>query len=130
LRALRRCGHFSDGPTDIRLCWRAALIERAHNCLFDNFIAGFTDIAPFDEAPVRDTDVRERGDLDVRPPDIIALANKVEERMIRNDDGTFAPLVEGGTKPVATVITHAGIVKTQRWSFSLPQRAGLDLFGE
>jgi hypothetical protein len=48
------------------------------------------------------------------------LANKVEERMIRNDDGAFAPLVEGSTREVATIITHAGIVKTQRWSFSLP----------
>ena len=47
------------------------------------------------------------------------LANEVEERMIRNDEGTFAPLVEGSTKPVATFITQ-GIVKTRRWSFSLP----------
>ena len=58
----------------------------------------------------------DRGyDMRPEPAGERILANEVEERMIRNDEGTFAP----STKPFATFITQ-GIVKTRRWSFSLP----------
>jgi hypothetical protein len=40
--------------------------------------------------------------------------------MKQNADGTLAPLTEGSTQPTTTVITHAGITKTLRYSFRAP----------
>lgn len=48
------------------------------------------------------------------------LPHGISERFTRNADGSLAPVVEGSTQPIAVVTTHAGIVKTRRFSFSMP----------
>jgi hypothetical protein len=42
------------------------------------------------------------------------------EMMVRRADGELEPLTAGSTKPIAEVRTHAGIVKTRRYSFDMP----------
>jgi hypothetical protein len=42
------------------------------------------------------------------------------EIIVRRADGELEPLTEGLTKPVAETRTHAGIVKTRRYSFDMP----------
>jgi hypothetical protein len=46
------------------------------------------------------------------------LAAAVTERFTRNADGTLSMLTGGSTRPVALVRHHAGITKTERYSFS------------
>jgi hypothetical protein len=48
------------------------------------------------------------------------LANATETRSTTNADGTLAPLTEGSTQPVTTIVRHAGIVPTRRFCFGLP----------
>jgi hypothetical protein len=40
--------------------------------------------------------------------------------MTLNADGTLAPLTPSSTQPVVTIVHHAGIVKTKRFSFPAP----------
>jgi hypothetical protein len=48
------------------------------------------------------------------------LANAIVEKFTTRADGEFEPLVEGSTKPIASTVTHAGIVKVKRYSFEIP----------
>jgi hypothetical protein len=62
-------------------------------------------------APVGKTDVpREPGHF----------RSAIVERFTLLADGEFEPLVEGSTKPIASTVTHAGIVKVKRYSFNMP----------
>ncbi|WP_334406066.1 hypothetical protein [Bradyrhizobium sp. AZCC 2289] len=45
------------------------------------------------------------------------LAGAVVERF---KNGELEPLIEGSTKPVAQIVTHAGICKTARYVFIFP----------
>ncbi len=49
------------------------------------------------------------------------LPHAIVEKFARNSDGSLGILTEGSTNKVTTVVTHAGIVKTRRFSFDLPQ---------
>jgi hypothetical protein len=48
------------------------------------------------------------------------LANATEVKFTTNSDGTLAPLTEGSTQAVTTIMRHAGIVPTRRFCFVLP----------
>jgi hypothetical protein len=48
------------------------------------------------------------------------LASAIVEKFAAGPDGALVPLTEGSTRPVASVVRHAGIVKTQRYSFDMP----------
>lgn len=43
----------------------------------------------------------------------------ITERFCVGADGSFVPMTEGSTRAVAQVVTHAGIVRVQRWAFSI-----------
>lgn len=47
------------------------------------------------------------------------LAGVIVEKFTYND-GELVPLIAGSTKPIAEVRRHAGIVKTERFTFDLP----------
>jgi len=59
-------------------------------------------------------DVRDLGDGER------ILATAITERFTTRADGEFEPLVEGSTKPIASTVTHAGIVRIKRYSFDMP----------
>jgi hypothetical protein len=59
-------------------------------------------------------DVRDLGDGER------ILAAAIVERFTLTADGEFEPLVEGSTKPIASTVTHAGIVKVKRFVFEMP----------
>lgn len=44
------------------------------------------------------------------------LSGSIVERFTRRADGELELMTEGSTKPVATTITHAGIVKVERYN--------------
>jgi hypothetical protein len=48
------------------------------------------------------------------------LANAIVERFTTRADGQFEPLVEGSTKPIASTVTHASIVKVKRYGLNMP----------
>ena len=48
------------------------------------------------------------------------LANATEVEFTTNADGTLAPLTEGSTQPVTTIVRHAGIVQVMRYQFLIP----------
>jgi hypothetical protein len=48
------------------------------------------------------------------------LANAIETAFTTNADGTLAPLTEGSTQPVTTIVRHAGIVQVMRYQFLIP----------
>jgi hypothetical protein len=48
------------------------------------------------------------------------IPERIIERFIRGPGGELAPLMAGSTAPVAETRTHAGIVKTERFSFTMP----------
>jgi hypothetical protein len=48
------------------------------------------------------------------------IPHAIRQEMTLNADGTLAPITEGSTQPTTTVITHAGIVATRRYSFKSP----------
>jgi hypothetical protein len=48
------------------------------------------------------------------------IPGRIIERFIRGPGGELVPLVAGSTAPVAETRTHAGIVKTERFSFTMP----------
>jgi hypothetical protein len=47
------------------------------------------------------------------------LMHGIIERFTRRADGELEPLTAESTKAIAETRTHAGIVKTRRWSFTL-----------
>jgi hypothetical protein len=47
------------------------------------------------------------------------LAAAIVERFTMSADGEFEALVQGSTKPVASTVTHADIVKVKRYGFSM-----------
>lgn len=62
----------------------------------------------------------DRGyDLKPEPDGERILPHAVSQKMTRNVDGTLGVLIEGSTQAVTTIITHAGIVRTRRWSFHI-----------
>ena len=48
------------------------------------------------------------------------LAGAITERFYTRADGERELLTEGSTQPVSAVFTHAGIVKTRRFTFDIP----------
>jgi hypothetical protein len=48
------------------------------------------------------------------------LPYATRQEMTLNADGTLAPLTPSSTQPVVTIVHHAGIVKTKRFSFPAP----------
>jgi hypothetical protein len=42
------------------------------------------------------------------------------ERLTYGNDGTLVPLIAGSTRPIAEIRRHAGICKTERYTFDLP----------
>jgi hypothetical protein len=48
------------------------------------------------------------------------LAHAIETKFTTNADGTLAPLTEGSTLTVTTIVRHAGIVPVKRFCFVLP----------
>jgi hypothetical protein len=47
------------------------------------------------------------------------LPTAIVERFTMTAAGEFEPLVEGSTKPIASTVTHAGIVKVVQYAFSM-----------
>jgi hypothetical protein len=43
----------------------------------------------------------------------------ITERFCRGAGGELEPLTSGSTRPVAQVVTHAGICKVERYAFSI-----------
>jgi hypothetical protein len=41
------------------------------------------------------------------------------QRFTLRADGEFEPLVEGSTKPIASTVTHAGIVSVKKYRFEM-----------
>jgi hypothetical protein len=58
-------------------------------------------------------DVRDLGDGER------ILATAIVERFTLNAAGEFEALVEGSSKPIASTVTHADIVKVKRYGFSM-----------
>jgi hypothetical protein len=48
------------------------------------------------------------------------LATAITEQCTLNAGGEFEPLTQGSTKPIASTVTHAGIVKMKRFAFDMP----------
>jgi hypothetical protein len=48
------------------------------------------------------------------------LATAITEQCTLNAGGEFEPLTQGSTKPIASIMTHAGIVKVKRFAFDMP----------
>ena len=48
-----------------------------------------------------------------------SLAGSIVEHLALGKDGELVPLTPGSTERVAQTVTHAGIVKTRRFSFLL-----------
>jgi hypothetical protein len=46
------------------------------------------------------------------------LATAITEQFTLN--AGFEPLTQGSTKPIASTVTHAGIVKMKRFAFDMP----------
>ena len=47
------------------------------------------------------------------------LPHSIVEKFTRNADGELVPLTPGSTAKVATTVTHAGIVTTERYEFEM-----------
>jgi hypothetical protein len=48
------------------------------------------------------------------------LPTAISERFVAGADGELEPLTEGSTRPIASTVTHAGIVRILKYSFSMP----------
>jgi hypothetical protein len=48
------------------------------------------------------------------------LANAIETRLTLTSSGGYELMTEGSTKPVASIVRHAGIVPVKRFTFSIP----------
>ena len=44
----------------------------------------------------------------------------IVEKFVVGPDGALVPLTEGSTRPIASTVTHTGIVKVRRYAFDLP----------
>jgi hypothetical protein len=47
------------------------------------------------------------------------LASAITKKFTRTSSGALEPMTEGSTKPVASTITHAGITRVLRYSFTM-----------
>jgi hypothetical protein len=47
------------------------------------------------------------------------LPHQIVQRFVRRADGELESLTEDSTRPITSTVTHAGIVKVQRWAFHL-----------
>ena len=47
------------------------------------------------------------------------MACAIVERFATSASGEFEPLTEGSTRPVASTVTHAGIVNVSRYAFDM-----------
>jgi hypothetical protein len=52
----------------------------------------------------------------------LARRHAVIERFTRRADGELEPLIEGSSKPVAEMRTHAGITRVRRYAFEMGYR--------
>jgi hypothetical protein len=57
--------------------------------------------------------------LDQLPPGERILHSAIVEKFARRADGELIPLTPGSTERVAQAVSHAGIVKSRRFSFLL-----------
>jgi hypothetical protein len=48
------------------------------------------------------------------------LVGAIVEKFVAGADGTLEPLTSGSTKPIAEIRRHAGICRTERYTFDLP----------
>jgi hypothetical protein len=48
------------------------------------------------------------------------LAGAIVEKFVAGADGELVPLTSGSTRPIAEIRRHAGICKTERYTFDLP----------
>jgi len=49
------------------------------------------------------------------------LPSAIVETFVAGAGGELVPMVEGSTKPIASTVTHAGIVKVLRFAFDMPR---------
>jgi hypothetical protein len=45
------------------------------------------------------------------------LPTAIVEKFVTGADGTLVALTEGSTRPVTSTVTHAGIIRVQRFAF-------------
>jgi hypothetical protein len=62
-------------------------------------------------------DVTETGEIER------ILPTAIVQKFIAGIDGTLELLTEGSTRPISTVVSHAGVVKVRRCSFELTGNA-------
>jgi hypothetical protein len=48
------------------------------------------------------------------------LPTAIVERFVAGAGGELVPLTPGSTRPIASTVTHAGIVKVKRYAFGMP----------
>jgi hypothetical protein len=48
------------------------------------------------------------------------LPTAIVERFVCRADGALEALTEGSTRPIASTVAHAGIVRILKYSFSMP----------
>ena len=48
------------------------------------------------------------------------LPTAIVEKFVARADGELEPLIAGSTMPIALNVTHAGICKVKRCTFSMP----------
>jgi hypothetical protein len=48
------------------------------------------------------------------------LPHAIVQHFVTCSDSEFEPLAEGSTKPIASTVTHAGIVRVLRFAFGMP----------
>jgi hypothetical protein len=48
------------------------------------------------------------------------LPHQITEKFVTRADGELELLTEGSTRPITSVVTHAGIVRTKQFAFSMP----------
>jgi hypothetical protein len=48
------------------------------------------------------------------------LPHQIVEKFVARADGELELMTEGSTRPITTVVHHAGIVKVQRYDFDMP----------
>jgi hypothetical protein len=48
------------------------------------------------------------------------LPAAITQQFVIGADGALEPLTEGSTRPIASTVTHAGIVRARRCAFDMP----------
>jgi hypothetical protein len=114
-----------DDTGERRLAWHQALVRESMASGGDCWIVSTPAASEvYIEALVTSgwpDELRGRGFPLVAEPDgQRILPHAIRTEMTLNADGTMAPLTPGSTQPTTTLITHAGIAKTLRYSFRAP----------